>query len=655
MRVGTLNCCDCAPVEWSTPGGMHSGRQYPQGYSVRWGFVLRLIVFTTVLLCPCATRAEEPAREETSGRAVLDDVIESGTGDETDFPEVLRRLPEGEQTRELSARETPTGAVNGAAAQVVPDRWRTPFPIAHRYPRGTRHPDQPYESRTPWDPYYQQVLKGDYPIFGTDTFLNLRVSNHLQYERREVPASAWNGSNTAIPGAIRSIGDPHQQFLADSLRLQVSVFQGDASYQPVDWQIRVTPVLNRNYLEANELGVVSADPASGKVRNQGDIAFDEWFAEWRLADLNTDFDFMSVRAGSQWFVSDFRGLIFADTNRAVRLFGTAAANRHQYNLVVLDQAEKDTNSFLNTFRDRHQNTLIANYYIQDFVTPGYTVQFSLHYNDDQADQQQDDNGFPVRPAPVGSTYSHDVRAAYFGFAGDGHLGVLNISHAFYHVEGTDEFNALQGQRSQIRANLAAVELSLDRDWMRFRTSVLYASGDSDLQDGQASGFDAITDNPNFAGGQFSFWQRQQIRLLGVNLTQRESLLPNLRPGKFQGQANFVNPGLRLLNAGVDFELTPKLRTVTNVNLLWFDQTETLEMLASRQRVARRIGTDLSVGLEYRPLLNDHVILTTGLASLIPGQGFIDVFEDDLRAVTPLHDQQKPETLHALFMDLMLTW
>jgi hypothetical protein len=24
-------------------------------------------------------------------------------------------------------------------------------------------------------------------------------------------------------------------------------------------------------------------------------------------------------------------------------------------------------------------------------------------------------------------------------------------------------------------------------------------------------------------------------------------------------------------------------------------------------------------------------------------------------VTPLHDQQKPETLHALFMDLMLTW
>jgi len=391
------------------------------------------------------------------------------------------------------------------------------------------------------------------------------------------------------------------------------------------------------------------------VRNQGDIAFDEWFAEWRLADLNTDFDFMSVRAGSQWFVSDFRGLIFADTNRAVRVFGTAAANRHQYNLVMLDQAEKDTNSFLNTFRDRHQNTLIANYYIQDFVTPGYTVQFSLHYNDDQADQQQDDNGFPVRPAPVGSTYSHDVRSAYFGFAGDGHLGVLNISHAFYHVEGTDEFNALQGQRSQIRANLAAVELSLDRDWMRFRTSVLYASGDSDLQDGRASGFDAITDNPNFAGGQFSFWQRQQIRLLGVNLTQRESLLPNLRPGKFQGQANFVNPGLRLLNAGVDFELTPKLRTVTNVNLLWFDQTESLEMLASRQRVARRIGTDLSVGLEYRPLLNDHVILTTGLASLIPGQGFIDVFEDDLRTVTALHDQQKPETLHALFMDLMLTW
>ncbi len=655
MRVSSRICCAFPPVNTGTVGRMHAGRQHSHGDSVGRRFAVRLIVFTLALLCPCATWSEEPARNGTSGRAVLDDVNNGGAAEESDFPRVLRRLPDAEPTRELSTRENRTDAVNGASAFPAPDRWRSPFPMARRYPRGTRHPDQPYESRTPWDPYFQNVLKGDYPIFGADTFLNLRVSNHLQYERREVPASAWNGSDTAIPGAIRSIGDPHQQFLADSLRLQVSVFQGDASYQPVDWQIRVTPVLNRNYLGANELGVVSADPASGKVRQQGDIAFDEWFAEWRLADLNTDFDFMSVRAGSQWFVSDFRGLIFADTNRAVRLFGTAEANRHQYNLVVLDQAEKDTNSFLNTFRDRHQNTLIANYYIQDFLTPGYTVQFSLHYNDDQADLQQDDNGFPVRPAPVGPTYSHDVRAAYLGFAGDGHLGVLNISHAFYHAEGTDEFNALQGQRSQIRANLAALELSLDRDWMRFRTSVLYASGDSDLQDGRASGFDAITDNPNFAGGQFSFWQRQQVRLLGVNLTQRESLLPNLRPGKFQGQANFVNPGLRLLNGGVDFELTPKLRTVTNVNLLWFDQTESLEMLASRQRVARRIGTDLSVGLEYRPLLNDHVILTTGLASLIPGQGFIDVFEDDPRAVTSLHDQQKPETLHALFVDLMLTW
>ncbi len=642
-------------LEWVTGGGVDSVRQPTTGCAKGVRRDGLLIVLALHLLRATLAWSEESARVGTVGRASLDEVTEAGTENDADFPWVLRRFPEAEQQRELPAGENPTDAVNGAGAQIVPDRWRSPFPIADRYQGRKQHPDQPYEPRTPWDPYYQHVLKGDYPIFGEDTFLNFRVSNQLLYERREVPASAWNGSQTQTPGAIRSIGDPHQQFFADSLRLQVSVFQGDASYQPVDWQIRVTPVLNRNYLEANELGVVSADPASGKVRNQGDIAFDEWFAEWRLADLNTDFDFMSVRAGSQWFVSDFRGLIFADTNRAVRVFGTAAANRHQYNLVMLDQAEKDTNSFLNTFRDRHQNTLIANYYIQDFVTPGYTVQFSLHYNDDQADQQQDDNGFPVRPAPVGSTYSHDVRSAYFGFAGDGHLGVLNISHAFYHVEGTDEFNALQGQRSQIRANLAAVELSLDRDWMRFRTSVLYASGDSDLQDGRASGFDAITDNPNFAGGQFSFWQRQQIRLLGVNLTQRESLLPNLRPGKFQGQANFVNPGLRLLNAGVDFELTPKLRTVTNVNLLWFDQTESLELLASRQRVARRIGTDLSLGLEYRPLLNDHVILTTGLASLIPGQGFIDVFEDDLRTVTALHDQQKPETLHALFMDLMLTW
>ena len=155
--------------------------------------------------------------------------------------------------------------------------------------------------------------------------------------------------------------------------------------------------------------------------------------------------------------------------------------------------------------------------------------------------------------------------------------------------------------------MAALELSYDRDWIRFRTSGFYASGDPDINDGVAQGFDTILDNPNFAGGEFSYWQRQQIKLFGVNLVQRMSLVPDLRSSKFQGQTNFVNPGLYLLNFGMDADLTPKLKAIGNVNLLWFDQTEVLEQFVFQSDIA-------------------NIVVVGGASCLVPGDGFQDLYD-----------------------------
>src|SRR5262249_43932543 len=144
------------------------------------------------------------------------------------------------------------------------------------------------------------------------------------------------------------------------------------AFKPADWRIRVTQIFNLNHLVVDELGVVNPDVRSGTARTRFDYALEEWFFESKLADLSPHYDFASVRAGSQQFVSDFRGFVFADTNRMVRLFGSQGANRDQFNFVVVSQLEKDTNSFLNTFENRPQNTVIANYYRQDFIWPGYT-------------------------------------------------------------------------------------------------------------------------------------------------------------------------------------------------------------------------------------------------------------------------------------------
>ena len=210
-------------------------------------------------------------------------------------------------------------------------------------------------------------------------------------------------------------------------------------------------------------------------------------------------------------------------------------------------------------------------------------------------------------------------------AGDGHFGRFNISNAFYWVTGKDSQNPLAGTSQNINAQMAAVELSYDRDWIRFRTSFFYASGDRNPYDHTAKGFDTILDNPNFAGGQFSYWQRQQIDLFGVGLVNRMSLVPDLRSSKFEGQSNFVNPGLHLFNLGMDFELTPRSRLITNANYLEFDSTQVLQAYTFQNNIHPTIGVDLSVGLEYRPLLSDNIILTGGYACLLPGAGFKDLY------------------------------
>jgi hypothetical protein len=508
------------------------------------------------------------------------------------------------------------------------DRWRFGFSAWDRYDHG--HPpvdDYPYVDGHWWDPYNQNVLKGDYPIIGQHTFLEITASTELLLEARQVPTPATGYESTANPFQTNLIGNGSQFFYTQFFRLGFDLSHGDTAFKPTDWRVHLMPVFDVNYLTVSELGIVSPNVNDGLSRGRNYFALQEWFLEDKLDDTSPYYDFMSVRVGAQPFVSDFRGFIFNDTNRAVRLFGTRLSNRDQFNVLFFDQLEKDTDSGLNTFDDRGQYVFIMNYYRQDFLVPGYTAQVSFHYDHDKATVHFDDNGFLVRPDPSGIFQPHEINAFYFGFAGDGHIGPVNVNNACYYVCGHDDANPLAGRPVQISAGMAALELSYDRDWVRFRASALYASGDHNISSGAATGFDSILDEPNFAGGKFSYWDRQQIGLLGVNLVNRLSLLPDLRASKDEGQANFVNPGLELLNYGMDFEVTQKLRLISNVNFLWFDSTNVLEQFVYQDKIHRHIGTDLSLGAEYRPWLNNNCIIDGGIAGLIPGQGFHDIYDN----------------------------
>ena len=508
----------------------------------------------------------------------------------------------------------------------VEDRWRLGFPEWDRY--GKDHPrvdDYPYVEGNLLNPYKQNVLKGDYPIAGQHTFLNITATSDMILETRQTPIPTTPFESQPTSGGKDFFGDPDQFFYTHYFTLSADLNHGDAAFKPTDWRLKLTPIFNINYLDVNELGVVNPNVRRGTARQREDFALEDWFYETKLADLGPDYDFLSFRGGSQPFVSDFRGFIFSDINRGIRLFGTRFANRDQFNLIAFDQTEKNTNSGLNTFDDRHQNTVIANYYRQDFIWPGYTGQLSFHFNHDDDTLLYDRNDFLVRPEPTGVFQKHQVNSYYLGWAGDGHINRFNISHAFYYVLGKDSMNPYAGRPLDISAQMAALELSYDRDWVRFRSSLFFASGDDDLFDSEANGFDAIFDNPNFAGGEFSFWQRNTIKLLGTNLKNRMSLLPDLRTSKIQGQTNFVNPGLGLVNLGMDFEVTPKIRLISNVNFLSFANTEVLEQFVFQDKINSYIGCDMSIGTEYRPLLNNNIIILAGISGLITGEGFKDLY------------------------------
>ncbi len=519
---------------------------------------------------------------------------------------------------------------------VIQDRWRVGVPEDPRFTNGNI-----------FNPYRQNVLKGDYPIIGNNIFMNFDLVLEGVFKAAQLPIG--QAVSSANPGSFEFFGRGRNDSIDGIMVFSFDVFKGDASFKPVDWRFKVTGIGNFNFDNFRENQAANIDVRERISRQKNFIAAEEAFVEYRLGDTtkifpflrgrgsqggrSPEFDTSSIRLGVQQFTSDFRGFIFSDSNLGARMFGNIGSNRWQYNLAYFNLLEKDTNSKLNalTFNDtdfRNQNVYIANVFRQDTFVLGYTTQFSLHYNDDRPSFKLDNNGFQVRPAPLGLNPQNRVRAGYFGWTGDGHFGRYNITHAMYQAIGRDTFNGVANRPVSINAQMAAAEFSIDFDYIRYRVAAFYASGDPNPTDGRGRGFDAILDAPNFAGGKFSFFNQEALRLLPTPLAIKDerSLLPSLRTSKIQGQSNFVNPGLTLYNLGVDVDITPKLRGFANYNYIRFNEPASLTSLLQRGNIiSRDFGHDVGLGFIYRPLLNENIVLTGGASTLRGGKGFNALF------------------------------
>ncbi|MES2045052.1 MAG: hypothetical protein V4475_14355 [Pseudomonadota bacterium] len=544
-------------------------------------------------------------------------------------PGYNKPLPDEVTQRNIGAVRPPPPTAFPTDQIPVPDRWRLIESLGLVKERW-------------FDPYHQNTLKGDrpidrskvkwLPIHEDDWFFTLNAVSDTVVEPRTFPIPV-GVQTTDRPQSLDVFGKQASMVASQTFIIGASLVKGSTAFKPPEIEYKLTLAFNVNYARVPERRVLFVEPSKPTHRTDQFLGLQEAYIDYHLRNLSDRYDFDSLRGGVQPFQSDFRGFLFNDQNLGLRLFGNRDGNRLQYNLAAFWRLEKDTNSGLNdvTQRPRNDWVFVANVYRQDFLVPGFTSQVTAVYNRNREASrvQIDDNGFPVRPALLGNLRGRDYDVVYLGYNADGHIGRLNLTLSAYQALGTDRNSFFTGRKARINAQFGAAELSYDRDWVRVRLSGLYASGDRNPYDDKETGFDAILENPIFAGADTSYWIRQSIPFAGggraIAISGRNGVLNSLRSSKDEGQSNFNNPGTMLAGLGADFDLTPRLRVSTNANHLWFANTTVLQTLRNEGSIPRSIGWDLSTAAIFRPKATQNIVMRLSGAVLCPGSGLKDLF------------------------------
>jgi hypothetical protein len=551
---------------------------------------------------PAATPGPGPAAQSATADAAPAEPLRalslnSGCGLEANKP--LRRRPgqpvieRDNGVVECDPDRLPTPSLIGIAAPAAQDRWRVIDGLGYG-----NNLINPYSTNNP--------VKGDrplldHPMFGGNWFFAGTATSNSLLESRRIPVAA---------GANAPFLDPRQQrFGSQTVSFDAVLYRGDTIFQPPDWQVRFTPILNYSTTQTN-----------GQSVSTNTFGAQALFVEKHWRDVSANYDFDSVRLGVQGVNSDFRGFVLADQPVGLRLFGTRANDVYQYNIGWFRPLPKNA-ARQNQFGAGipANDILLANLYVQDLGRPGLTSEFVLIYDRNHTrGTQVVAAAAPGAPVTFNDNGQHNYDVGYLGYNADGHLGPFNLTASIYEILGVQGQSAFGVQSARVEAHFGALELSRDFDWIRLRAAGLYASGDSDPFDKTSHGFDAISQSALFAGADSTFFIHQQLPLVlnQLSLKVRDSLFPDLRSTAAPGQSNYDNPGLRLVGLGADLDLAPSLRLSVDANQLWFDHTAPLAAILGRSLPGTNIGTDLGFDLFYRPLDSQNIILRLTAARLL---------------------------------------
>ncbi len=268
--------------------------------------------------------------------------------------------------------------------------------------------------------------------------------------------------------------------------------------------------------------MLKADPDSGTTRTDGVVGVQELFVDKHLRNVSERYDFDSLRVGIQPFTSDFRGFLFQDSRSACACSARAPTTATSTTSAWFRRIEKDTNSGLNDARARSDACATTTSSSPTCTrrtsrSLGFTAQATVIYNRNREGDEivYDDNGFIQRPASIGlergARLRRDVRRAErrrplralepHGVACTAPSATADARHVR---------RPAAGHRGGLRRGRSLARLRLDP---RARLGRLRQRRRGSLRR-QVEGFDAIFENPLFAGADTSFWIRQPMPLIG---------------------------------------------------------------------------------------------------------------------------------------------
>jgi hypothetical protein len=484
--------------------------------------------------------------------------------------------------RELVAEETPE-------IRPVRSRWRTV--------NVEGHPELTYRL---WDPFGQNLLKGDFPVRGS-WFMEVSALNTVVYKSRRNLDFSQVFSDQIAAGSLRFVS--HNSFYAENVIFGAELRRHDDAFVPSGFRLRINGAADFKH-DANALFTGS----------DGNAHLFDAFVDARLADFGRDnFDLLFLRGGFQGFRSDFHGLVFNDVGLGGRLFGEAKKNRLRYDIAYFKLFNKNPVSGFIDFHEpsRHQ-VAIGRITWEDFLALGWNSEWTFHYNRDHRKLS-------------GSSQTADLDTFYFGAVFNGRLGRWLFNPAVYAVTGhAERLENSQLARHFVAGWMGLVDLQYPLDYWRFRLGYLYASGDSDSSDRRDTGFDAISDGIALFGGPLSYWVGENIKFGRGDFLRANSLFPTLRG--VNEPANYTNPGLHVLNGGVDVIVSPRWQLIGNVNYLRFAETGSY---TNRVVInSHNAGFEFNVLLRWRPFLkrlNENLVFDNGFSLLHPLQGLEGAF------------------------------